>query len=72
MDILKFKTSIKCGGCLSQVTPSLNEAVGQDNWQVDLAAPDKVLTVRASEKEVEAKVIEAVEKAGFKVQAIGS
>jgi copper chaperone len=45
METVKFKTSIKCMGCVATVTPYLNEAVGEHNWQVDLQSPEKVLTV---------------------------
>ena len=43
----KFKTTIKCSGCVDKVTPFLNEAVGVGNWDVDLNNPMKVLTVRS-------------------------
>ena len=35
MEILKFKTNIKCGGCVETVTPFLNEEQSIRNWQVD-------------------------------------
>lgn len=44
---LKFKTNIKCMGCVSTVTPALDEAVGAGNWEVDLQSPQKELTVIA-------------------------
>lgn len=66
METTQFKTNIKCSGCVANVTPFLNEALGEDNWQVDYTNPAKVLTV-AAEKDA-AKVIEAVEKAGYKAE----
>ncbi|MDQ0109204.1 copper chaperone CopZ [Chitinophaga terrae (ex Kim and Jung 2007)] len=60
----KFKTNIKCSGCIATVTPVLNELVGPDNWQVDLQSPDKILTVKKVEDKSEVR--NAVEKAGFK------
>jgi copper chaperone len=68
MDTFKFKTTIKCSGCVAKVTPFLNEAVGAAKWEVDTENPSKVLTV-SGEKD-RTKVIEAVEKAGFKAEAI--
>ena len=58
-----------CGSCLAKVTPSLDEAVGKANWQVDTQNPNKILTV-ATENVNEADVIKAVEKAGFKAEKV--
>lgn len=69
MEAIKFKTTIKCSGCVAKVTPFLNEAVGEDNWEVDYNNPSKVLTV-VGEKDKN-KVIQAVEKAGYKAEALG-
>jgi hypothetical protein len=30
MDTTKFKTNIKCSGCVEKVTPFLNESLGED------------------------------------------
>jgi copper chaperone len=68
MEALKFKTTIKCSGCVAKVTPFLNEALGEANWEVDYNNPLKVLTV--VEEKDKAKVIQAVEKAGYKAEAI--
>lgn len=66
MEALKFKTDIKCSGCLAKVTPYLNEAVGEGHWEVDIQNPQKTLTVEGEANE--AKVKEAVQKAGFKAE----
>jgi copper chaperone len=68
METIKFKTTIKCSGCVANVTPFLNEVLGEDNWEVDVASPSKILTVNA-EKDA-TKVIQAVEKAGYKAEKI--
>ena len=68
MITLQFKTNINCGGCIKAVTPILNHEAGAGNWQVDTANPDKILTV-SSELLTSEQVVEAVEKAGFKIQA---
>lgn len=67
MEVLKFKTNIKCGGCIATVTPFLNEAVGEGHWQVDVQAPDKILTAEAASASI---VKQAIEKAGFKAEAL--
>jgi len=68
MDTKKFKTNIKCAGCIETVTPYLDEAVGEHKWEVDLADPSKILTVKTeTDKEV---VIRALEKAGYKAEQV--
>ncbi|MBX2968452.1 MAG: heavy metal transport/detoxification protein [Cyclobacteriaceae bacterium] len=68
METTKFKTNIKCSGCIATVTPHLNEAIGEGNWEVDLSDPAKVLTI-ADEKDA-AKAKEAVKKAGYNAEKI--
>ncbi|RYY49916.1 MAG: heavy metal transport/detoxification protein [Chitinophagaceae bacterium] len=68
MEALKFKTNIKCTGCLAKVTPALNETVGEDNWEVDLQDPNKTLTVVADASENE--VVAAIKEAGFEAEKV--
>lgn len=65
----RFKTNINCGGCVSSVKPHLENAEGILKWSVDTTDKDKVLTVEP-EGISEAQVIEIVQKAGFKIQAL--
>lgn len=69
MTTLKFKTNIKCSGCVAKVTPHLDEAKGIESWNVDIYNPSKPLTVvteNLSEEEVKA----IVQKAGFNAETI--
>jgi copper chaperone len=68
METLKFKTNIKCSGCIATATPFLNEALGEHTWEVDTNNLLKILTV-VSEKD-EANIIKTVEKAGFKAEKL--
>jgi copper chaperone len=68
MNEQKFRTTIKCAGCVAKVTPFLNEAVGESNWKVDYENPEKVLTVTQGDDK--SKVIQALEKAGYKAEAL--
>ena len=68
MKTLQFKTNINCGGCIKAVTPTLNQQAGAGNWEVDTANPDKILTVK-SDQLTAAQVVQAVEQAGFQIQA---
>lgn len=68
METTKFKTNIKCSACVSTVTPFLNEAAGENNWQVDLADPKRILSVPEN---IEAnKIVEALQKAGYKAERV--
>ncbi|TKK66617.1 heavy-metal-associated domain-containing protein [Ilyomonas limi] len=69
MSTIALKTNINCGGCVAKVTPALNAAVGEGNWQVDTASPKKILTVYI-DKAGQEEVIKAVQKAGFKAEAL--
>lgn len=68
METQKFRTDIKCSGCLSKVTPHLIEALGENNWEVDFNNPAKTLSVKG-ETSVDI-VKEAVQKAGFKAEIV--
>lgn len=65
---LRFKTNIHCGGCVAQVTPYLNQAVGEGHWSVDTSSPQKVLTIRESAEG--SKIIETLKQAGYAAELI--
>lgn len=69
MSTLRFKTTINCANCIRAVTPTLNEEVGANNWQVDTASPDKILTIDTEPAKV-SQVMKAVEEAGFEIQPL--
>ena len=66
---VKFKTNINCGSCIKSVTPFLNEVDNIDLWKVDTDNDDKILTVTLDDEDAKT-VIEAVEKAGYKIEKI--
>jgi copper chaperone CopZ len=70
MNTLKFKTNIKCTGCLAAVTPLLNKTAGENNWQVNLEDPQRILTVESGKTESE--IIAAVSEAGFEAEKLGN
>lgn len=69
MKTISVKTNIMCDACIAKVTPTLNEKIGANNWNVDTANPKKVLTV-TTENLSENDVISAVEEAGYKAETI--
>ncbi len=65
---LQFKTNINCSNCIRTVTGFLTDVKGIEKWEVDTNNPDKILTVEGEEVTAD-EVIEAVEEAGFDIQA---
>lgn len=65
METLKFKTNIKCSGCIATVTPFLNDIPEISKWEVDTENPEKILTVEAGDELDEETVISTLEKAGY-------
>ena len=66
---LKFKTNIKCNGCIASVTPFLNGEKQIQEWKVDLTDPDRILSVKTEGYSAEA-VKELVKKAGYNAEEI--
>lgn len=69
METLKFKTSLKCGGCINSIKPGLESLNLEGKWTVDLESPDKTLQVEAPEEMAE-KVINSVKKAGYLISRL--
>lgn len=67
METLKFKTNIKCTGCIDKVTPFLKDEKGIGKWEVDILNPEKILSVEIDGINPD-KIIETIEKAGFKAE----
>lgn len=65
METLKFKTNIKCGGCIATVTPFLDKLPEISKWEVDTNNPDKVLTVESSDELAAKTVIDTLKEAGY-------
>ncbi len=69
MENSKFKTNIKCSGCIAKATPTLDEKLGKGNWEVDLFTLKKTLTVTA-ENLNDDEVIAVVNEAGFTAEKL--
>jgi copper chaperone len=69
MENLKFKTNINCAGCLSKVSPLLNQEKGIKEWDVDLNNSQKILTVKSNSiKEID--IVSTVKKVGFEIERL--
>jgi copper chaperone len=43
----RFKTNLKCSGCVEKITPYLEANNEIKSWHVDLESPEKILTIEA-------------------------
>jgi copper chaperone len=69
METLKFKTNIKCSGCIATVTPHLNKLTEIESWEVDTNHPDKILTVSSEDLSSE-QIISKLAEAGYNAETI--
>lgn len=69
MIIVKYKTNIKCSGCIKSITPILNNLENVDSWKVDLNNKDKILEVELDDGNKK-EVFKAVKKLGFEIEEI--
>ena len=69
MEILKFKTNVKCGGCIATVTPHLNQVKGIISWNVDTIDPLKIMTVETVGVSAE-EITSVMKTAGYQAELI--
>lgn len=69
MNTLKFKTNVKCGGCIATVTPHLNQVKGIVSWNVDTNNPDKILSVE-TENVTPEEITTILNGAGYQAELI--
>ena len=73
MKTLKFKTSLKCNGCVNAIKPHLDKVEGIVSWNVDLKNPNKIVEVTtdtASVEEIQKAIEAAISDAGYSVELI--
>jgi copper chaperone len=66
---IRFKTNLKCAGCVRAITPGLESLNAVENWSVDLDQPEKILEVEA-QSDISEMVIESVKKAGYQISRL--
>lgn len=69
MSNIRFKTTMKCTGCVAAVTPDLDAIKEVRSWNADVSGAEKTLTIEAEEATIP-QVLAALEKAGFKAERI--
>lgn len=73
MQSLRFKSSLKCAGCVHAIKPFMERINGIVLWNVDLTSPDKtidVVSTVANKKEIVEEIQNAVRAAGYKAEII--
>ncbi|NUM32596.1 MAG: hypothetical protein HUU47_09780 [Bacteroidetes bacterium] len=68
MNIYKFKTNINCNGCISTVTPFMNNE-NINFWEADISSPDKILTVK-TDKLMPEDIVQILKTAGYNAELI--
>lgn len=69
METYKFKTSLKCAGCLKTITPILNDIKEIEYWEVHLEDENKILEIEAA-SDISEAVTDAIKKAGFEISRL--
>jgi len=73
MQTLKFKTSLKCNGCVNAIKPSIDTIKEIKSWRVFLDVQDKTLEVdfeNSSESEMINAVKDAVRNTGYTIEEL--
>jgi copper chaperone len=68
MKTLKFKTNVKCDGCVAKIKPLLDSDKSIEKWDVDLNDPNRTMTVTG---EFDAQTVESLmQQAGYKAEIL--
>ncbi|MFW5915881.1 MAG: heavy-metal-associated domain-containing protein [Bacteroidota bacterium] len=73
MQTLKFKTDLKCAGCMYAIKPYMDALEGIESWDVDLNSKDKivkVVTKTASKEEIQEAIEDAIAEAGYSAELV--
>jgi copper chaperone len=69
MEILRFKTNLKCSGCIAAIEHGLVKIEGIGTWKVDLLSPEKILEINTTQERA-GEIIDAVKKAGYEISQL--
>lgn len=74
MQTLRFKTSLKCNGCVNAIKPGIEAIKKIKSWRVFLDVQDKTLEVdfenSSEEEEISNAVQGAVKKEGYTIEQL--
>lgn len=66
-----FKTNINCAGCVAKIEPVLNTTASINEWSVDTAHADKILSVSTDSLSSQ-EIMTIVLGIGFNIQVINN
>jgi copper chaperone len=69
METLRFRTNLKCSGCIAAIKPRLEKIEGIGDWKVDLTSLDRTLEIE-TQAEKTGEILEAVKKAGYEISLL--
>lgn len=69
MKTVKFRTNLKCNGCIKMITPNMDKIEGISVWGVDLEHEDNLLKVQGEGFD-ELEVVNALEEVGYKAESV--
>jgi len=68
MKTLRFKTNLKCAGCMYAIKPYMDQIEGIRSWDVNLKSSKKIVKVKtdaADYEEVRQAIEEGISEAGY-------
>lgn len=74
MKTLRFKSSLKCNGCVNAIKPGMEAIDNIKSWRVFLDVEDKIIEIETDEDEekITNEVNNAVTKAGYKIELLNN
>jgi copper chaperone CopZ len=73
MQTLRFKTNLKCAGCMYAIKPYMDALEGIKSWDVDLESKDKIVEVTtetATKEEIHKAIEDAISVAGYTAELV--
>lgn len=69
---MKFKTNAKCGGCSATILATVRALFPESRADLDLASPDKILTVSGIPEDAETagRLAAAIAASGFQATVL--
>lgn len=72
MKTLRFKSNLKCSGCINAIKPGMDNIKDLKRWRVFLDVSDKIIEAETegNESETANQILTVVTEAGYKIEQI--
>lgn len=70
METIRFKTNLKCNGCIAAIKSSMDNIEGMIKWEVDLTTPEKEMKAEVESDANTDKIIAAFKSCGYEAERI--